>query len=174
MLKAILIWCSIVLIILVLIFKVRYVVIVIHIHSVWNILTRAIVLVIIVDISLISGWTPVALRNSINVSAKEVTALGAYGAAGRSWSTRWARELLVIFLYGLIWILVLSIASHQRTDVTMTLSDRRRRATMDRVTLRRLIFWMIFIHLLLQYAYKTFYLISNTNELCQEKTDIQI
>jgi len=45
---------------------------------------RAIVLVIIIYMSCISGWTPVALRNSINVSAKEVTALRAYGAAGRS------------------------------------------------------------------------------------------
>ena len=47
----------------------------------------------------------------------------------------------------------------------MVLSDWRRRATMDRVTLRRLIFRVVFIQLLLKNGYKSFYLIWNKNEL---------
>ena len=114
LLEAILIWCSVVFVILVLIFKVRYVVLSIHVSCILDIILAlwAVVLVTTIAMSLISGWTPVALRNSINVSTKKVATLRAYGAAGCSWSTRRTGELLVVFLYGLIWILVLIIASH--------------------------------------------------------------
>ena len=86
MLKSILIWCSVVFIILVLILKVRYIVIQINISSIWDIVLSmsAIILVIIINMSLIPRWTSVALRDSINVGAEEVAALGAYGAVGRS------------------------------------------------------------------------------------------
>ena len=86
LLKAILVRCGIVLIVLVLILKVRYVVIKVHVSSAWDVaLTmRAIILVVIIHMSLISRWASVALRDSINVGAEEVAALRAYGAAGCS------------------------------------------------------------------------------------------
>lgn len=112
LLKSILIWCSIVFIILVLIFEIWYIVLRIHICSLlYIILTiRGIVLVIIITMSLISRRTSVALRNSINISTKEVTTLGAC-AGSCSWSTRWTWELLVVFLQRLIWILILNVVS---------------------------------------------------------------
>jgi len=114
LLKAVLIWCSIVFVVLVLIFKIGYVTIGVHITRILKIILalRAIVLVIIVYLPLISRWAPVALGNPIDVRTKEVATLRANCTICCSWGSRWARELLMALLYLLTRMLVLSVASH--------------------------------------------------------------
>ena len=74
MLEAILVGCGVVFIILVLVFKVGYVVIQIDVAPMLDVILSLLV-IIMIYISLVSGRAPVSLGYSVDVGTKEVAAL---------------------------------------------------------------------------------------------------